>query len=110
MGLFGLSSFIVERRYKEIGIRKVYGASVSQITRMIVIDFIKLISIAIILAFPLSYYVSNMWLDNFAYRIKLSWEQFLVAGVIVIAVALSTVSFQVVKAAGKNPVDSLKYE
>jgi len=110
LGLFGLSSFLVERRYREIAIRKVNGASVFQIARRFVIDFVKLVMIAIILAFPVGYYFSINWLNNFAYKVNLTWQMFLVAGIIVIVVAFVTVSYQVVKAAGRNPVDSLKYE
>jgi len=110
LGLFGLSSFVVARRFKEIGIRKVNGASVFQIARLFVFDFIKLVLIAIVLAFPLGYYLSTTWLNNFAYKIHLSWQLFLLAGLIVIFIAVFTVSFQVFKASRRNPVDSLKYE
>nr|NQU90435.1 ABC transporter permease [Bacteroidota bacterium] len=110
LGLFGLSFFVTERRFKEIGIRKVNGATVFQITRMFIADFIKLILIAIVLAFPVGYYISASWLNNFDYKIQLSWHLFFIAGLIVIVVAIATVGFQVLRAAGKNPVDSLKYE
>jgi len=110
LGLFGLSSFMVERRYKEIAIRKVNGASIIQLARMFVIDFVKLVLIAIVLALPLGYFLSVNWLNNFAYKIQMSWQMFFISGIIVIVVALATVSFQVIRAAGRNPVDSLKYE
>jgi putative ABC transport system permease protein len=110
LGLFGLSSFVVERRNKEIGIRKVNGATVFQIARLFVFDFVKLVLLAIILAIPLGYYVSTNWLSHFAYKIHLSWLLFFYAGLIVLLVALATVSFQVVQASRRNPVDSLKYE
>jgi len=110
LGLFGLSSFMVERRYREIAIRKVNGASILQIVHIFVIDFVKLVFIAIVLALPLGYYLSVNWLNNFAYKIQMSWQLFFIAGLIVIIVALATVSLQVIRAAGRNPVDSLKYE
>ncbi len=110
MGLFGLSSFMIERRFKEIGIRKVNGASVFQIAGIFISDFIKLVIIAIILGVPAGYYFSNNWLDNFAYKTDLSWIQFVVAGFSVILIALFTVGIQVYRAAMKNPVDVLRYE
>lgn len=110
MGLFGLSSFIIQRRYKEVGIRKINGASVSQIAGIFISDFIKLILIAIILAIPLAYYLSISWLDNFAYKTHLTWAPFAIAALIVIVIALVTVIFQIYLAARKNPVDVLRYE
>jgi putative ABC transport system permease protein len=110
LGLFGLSSFMIERKYREIAIRKVNGASILQIARMFVIDFVKLVIIAIVIALPVGYFLSANWLNNFAYKINLTWQMFFISGIIVIVVAIATVSFQVIRAAGRNPVDSLKYE
>ncbi len=110
MGLFGLSSFMIERRFKEIGIRQVFGASISKIVVIFLSDFIKLVLIAIFLAVPVGYYFSINWLDNFAYKINLSWTIFAVAGLIVIITALLTVILQVYRASRKNPVDVLRYE
>jgi ABC-type antimicrobial peptide transport system permease subunit len=110
MGLFGLSSFLIERRFKEIGIRKVFGASISKIVVIFLSDFIKLVFIAIFLAVPVGYYFSINWLDNFAYKINLPWTIFAVAGLIVIITALLTVILQVYRASRKNPVDVLRYE
>jgi putative ABC transport system permease protein len=110
MGLFGLSSFLIERRFKEIGIRKVHGASVSRIVLTFLSEFAKLVFIAIILAVPAGYYFSINWLDNFAYKTTLSWTLFLGAGIIVILIALLTVILQVYRASRKNPSDVLRYE
>jgi len=110
LGLFGLATYTAEQRTKEIGIRKVLGASVTSVTKMLSKDFIKLVFIACIIAFPLSWWAMNKWLQSFAYRINISWWIFLVAGVAAILIALITVSFQAIKAAMANPVDSLKNE
>jgi len=110
LGLFGLATYTAEQRTKEIGIRKVLGASVTSVTKMLSKDFIKLVFIACLIAFPLSWWAMNKWLQSFAYRINVSWWIFLVAGVTAILIALITVSFQAVKAAMANPVDSLKNE
>ena len=110
LGLFGLSSFMIARKYREIAIRKVNGASILQIARMFVIDFVKLVIIAIAMALPVGYFLSIDWLNNFAYKIHMTWQMFFITGIIVIVVAIATVSFQVIRAAGRNPVDSLKYE
>lgn len=110
LGLFGLITYTAEQRTKEIGIRKVLGADVSQITGMLSKDFIKLVCIAILIAFPISYWAMNKWLQNFAYRINTSWWMFVTAGVIALLVALITVSFQAIKAAVANPVKSLRTE
>ncbi len=110
LGLFGLASFIVEQRTKEIGIRKVLGASVPNIYVLLSTDILKLILIATALSWPLSFYTMKNWLENFAYRIDFSHLTFLLAGVIAFIVALSTVTTQAMKAANTNPVDSLKYE
>ena len=110
LGLFGLISFTTELRRKEIGIRKVLGASVVVITSLISRDFLKLVIIAIIIASPVAYYVMNTWLQDYAYRINISWWMISVAGVIAILIALITVSFQAIKAAIANPVESLRSE
>lgn len=108
LGLFGLSTFIVLQRTKEVGIRKVLGASVTQLTAMLSKDFVKLVLIAVVLASPIAWYVMNKWLQDFAYRISISGWVFAIAGVIAIATAIITVSFQAIKAAMSNPVNSLK--
>ncbi|SFE73424.1 putative ABC transport system permease protein [Chitinophaga sp. CF118] len=110
MGLFGLSILISRQRMKEIGIRKVLGASVLGITTLLSKDFMKLIGVAIILATPLAWFVMNKWLENFANRINVEWWMLLMAGIISIFIALLTISFQSVKAALMNPVRSLKTE
>ena len=110
LGLFGLVAFVAEQRRKEIGIRKVLGASVTSVTKMLSKDFIKLVFIACLIAFPLSWWAMNKWLQSFAYRINISWWIFLVAGVIAIFIAVITVSFHAIKAAVANPVESLRSE
>ncbi len=110
LGLFGLATFAAEQRTKEIGIRKVLGASVSNIVNMLSKDFVKLVVIAMLLAFPLSWYFMNKWLQDFAYRIDLGWKMFFVAGLLAILIALITVSVQAVKAAIVNPVKNLRTE
>lgn len=109
-GLLGLTAFIVMRRTKEIGIRKVAGASVKSIAFMLSRDFLKLVFIAIIIAFPLAWWAMNIWLQNFAYRITIGLDVFLIAGASVILVTLITVSFHAIKAAISNPVKSLRTE
>ena len=104
LGLFGLATYTAEQRTKEIGIRKVLGASVTSVTKMLSKDFIKLVFIACLIAFPLSWWAMNKWLQSFAYRINISWWIFLVAGITAILIALITVSFQAIKAAMANPV------
>ncbi len=110
LGLFGLSAFTAIQRTKEIGIRKVMGASVQNILSLLTKDFSKLIVIAILIASPLSWYIMSNWLQSFAYRIELSWLIFLVSGLIVIMIALLTVSIHTLKAASSDPVKSLRYE
>ncbi|MEP7111603.1 MAG: FtsX-like permease family protein [Ferruginibacter sp.] len=110
LGLFGLSAFTITQRIKEIGIRKVLGASISNIVRMISKDFLKLVVIAALLAFPVAWYVMHEWLQDFAYRIGISWWVFVLAAVIALLIALLTVSFQAIKAAVVNPVESLRTE
>ncbi|HLL42954.1 MAG TPA: FtsX-like permease family protein, partial [Segetibacter sp.] len=110
LGLFGLSMFVVKRKVKEIGVRKVLGASVSGIVSLLSKDFISLVFIAFIIATPLSWYFMNEWLENFAYRINISGWVFVLAGLSAILIALITVSFQAIKAAIANPVKSLRTE
>jgi putative ABC transport system permease protein len=110
MGMFGLISLFAKQRVKEIGIRKVLGASVSGIVKLLSKDFLLLVSIAIIIATPIAWYVMNNWLQDFAYRITISWWMFLLSGCITILIALITVSFQAIKAAVANPVESLRTE
>ena len=110
LGLFGLSAYTAERRTKEIGVRKVLGASVGSIVGLLSKEFIKLVLIAIVLGSPIAWYAMNTWLQDFAYHIEISWWMFAVAGVLAIVIALLTVSFQSVKAALMNPVKSLKSE
>jgi putative ABC transport system permease protein len=110
LGLFGLATFTAEQRTKEIGIRKVLGASVTQVTNMLSKEFLKLVLAGCIIAFPLAYWVMSKWLQDFAYRITISWWIFFIAGFIAMLIALVTVSFQAIKAALMNPVKSLKSE
>ena len=110
LGLFGLATYTAEQRSKEIGIRKVLGASVTQVTSMLSKEFVKLVLIACIIAFPLSYWAMNKWLQDFAYRINISWWVFVLAGIAALLIALFTVSFKAIKAALANPVKSLRTE
>jgi len=110
LGLFGLVTYTAEQRTKEIGIRKVLGASVIQVTQMLSREFVKLVLIASVIALPVSWYAMNKWLESFAYRIHISWWVFPVAALSALFIALFTVSFQAVKAALANPVKSLKNE
>lgn len=110
LGLFGLAAYAAEQRTKEIGIRKVLGASIASITSMLSKDFIKLVCIAILIASPLAWYGMNKWLQGFAYRADFNWWFFVAAGGIAVFIAFITVSFQSIKAALMNPVNSLKAE
>ncbi|MCB0551720.1 MAG: FtsX-like permease family protein, partial [Phaeodactylibacter sp.] len=110
LGLFGLSAFAGEQRAKEIGIRKVLGASVTGIVALLSQDFLKLVLLALILASPLAWYFMEKWLENFAYRIEIQWWVFALAGAIAAMVAFLTVIFQSVKAALANPVEALRSE
>ena len=110
LGLFGLATFMAYRRTKEIGIRKVLGASVAAITGLLAKDFLKLVLIAILLASPAAWWAMNKWLENFAYRIELQWWMFAGAGLAAIGIAFLTVSFQSIKAALTDPVKSLRSE
>ena len=110
LGLFGLAAFSAEQRTKEIGIRKVFGATVAGIMVLLSKDFARLVLVAIVLAAPLAFLAMNRWLETFAYRTELSWEIFLAAGLAALLVALSTVSYQAIRAARANPIDSLRHE
>lgn len=110
LGLFGLAAFSAEQRKKEIGVRKVLGASVAGVVRLLSKDFLKLVGISILIATPVAWSAMNKWLQSFSYRINISWWMFALAGAIAIAIALITVSFQSIKAAMANPVKSLRTE
>ncbi|HEX5555061.1 MAG TPA: FtsX-like permease family protein [Chitinophagaceae bacterium] len=110
LGLLGLATFTAQRRRKEIGIRKVLGAGVGNIIRLISMDFLKLVFVAIVIGTPIAWLVMNKWLQNFAYRTNISWWIFVVVGLVAILIALITVSWQAVRAAIANPVKSLRTE
>jgi putative ABC transport system permease protein len=110
MGLFGLATYAAEQRLKEIGIRKVLGASVASIVEMLSADFMKLILISALIAFPVSWWAMHNWLTNFAFRVNIAWWVYLVAAGIAFFIALTTISFQAIKAALSNPVNSLRAE
>lgn len=110
IGLFGLASFLTEIRTKEIGIRKVNGASMITIVRLLNFEFIKWVLIANIIAWPTAYYFMSDWIQNFAYRINITWEFFVAGAIISLIIALITVSFQTIRAANRNPIESLRYE
>jgi len=110
LGLFGLATFTAQVKTKEIGIRKVLGANVSGIVKLLSKDFLKLVIIAIVIATPIAWWAINKWLEGFAYRINISWWVFAVAGILALLIALATISFQAIKAAVANPVDSLRSE
>lgn len=110
LGLFGLAAFTAEQRTKEIGVRKVLGASVASIVTLLSKDFVKLVLIAIVISSPIAWYVMNQWLQGFAYKIDIAWWVFALAGVLAMGIALLTVSFQSIKAALMNPVKSLRSE
>ncbi|SEI44893.1 putative ABC transport system permease protein [Dyadobacter sp. SG02] len=110
LGLFGLAAFAAQQRIKEIGVRKVLGASVTNIVGLLSGDFVKLVIVSILIATPLTWYLMNRWLDDFAYKISLQWWMFAGAGALAVIIALLTVSTQAIKAAVTNPVKSLKSE
>jgi len=110
LGLFGLTLLIINKRIKEIGIRKVNGARISEILTMLNKDFVKWVVIAIVIATPVAWYAMNKWLENFAYKTELSWWIFALAGLLALGIALLTVSWQSWRAATRNPVEALRYE
>ncbi|MBU1822333.1 MAG: ABC transporter permease, partial [Bacteroidetes bacterium] len=110
LGLFGLAAFTAEQRTKEIGVRKVLGASVVSITTLLSRDFLKLVLVSIVIATPVAWYLMQNWMEDFQYRIGIEWWVFVVAALLALAVAFLTVSFQAVKAALMNPVKSLRSE
>lgn len=110
LGLFGLAAYTAEKRTKEIGIRKVLGASAQSLAGLLSMDFLKLVAISCIIAFPIAWWMMNSWLQNYEYRIKINWTIFLFAGLLALLIALVTVSFQAIKTAIANPVESLRSE
>lgn len=110
LGLFGLAAFNAEKRTKEIGVRKVLGASVSQISYRLTMDFLKLVAIAILISLPIGWFAMNKWLEDFSYRIEVSWWILALAGFLAIVIAILTVSYQSIKAAIVNPIKSLRTE
>jgi putative ABC transport system permease protein len=110
LGLFALIAHLSSRRTKEIGIRKINGAKIIDIMVLLSRDFIKLVTIAFVKACPIAWYTMNSWLQNFAYKTELSWWVFGLSGIIALAIAILTVSYQTCRAATRNPVDALRYE
>jgi len=110
MGVFGLSAFLADQRRKEVGIRKVLGASVSKIVYLLSRDLIRMVLLANIIGWPVAYYALRKWLQNFAYRTNIGLEIFLLSTILILFVAFCTVSYQAIRAALANPVDSLRYE
>lgn len=110
LGLYGLSAYMTELRTKEISIRKVFGGSVAGVTAMLSRDFVKLVILANLIAWPIAWFATNSWLQNFAYRIEISWWIFVFAGGLALAIALATVATQAIRAASANPAKALRYE
>lgn len=110
LGLYGLASFMAVQRIKEVGIRKVLGATTGNIVSLFTKEFIVLIAIAFVIATPVAWYYMHQWLQDYAYRINMSWWLFAAGGLVAIIIALATISFQAIKAALANPVNSLRTE
>ena len=110
LGLFSLAAYTAERRIKEIGIRKVLGASVSGLAGLLSKDFLQLVGVSCLVAFPVAWYIMHNWLQNYEYRVSIHWWIFAIAGVSAMLIALATVSFQAIKAALANTVKSLRSE
>ena len=110
LGLFGLISFAAEQRTKEIGVRKVLGASIGRIVRMMAADFAGLVGLAVLIAGPIWYWIAGQWLASFAYRIRLDVWIFVFAGLLVFGLALGAVTLRAVRAAAGDPVEALRYE
>jgi predicted permease len=110
LGIFGLSSYTAEQRTKEIGIRRILGASISSVVKHISKEFVFLVIIANVIAWPLAYFLISQWLQGFAYRIAMGWMIFILAGIVVLVLSLFTISWQIIRAATANPVASLRYD
>jgi putative ABC transport system permease protein len=110
IGLFGLVTFTIEQRVKEIGIRKVLGSSVAQIITLVTRDFLVLVCISFLVAFPTAFFLGKQWLQDFAYRIDIPWWIFLAAAILTVLLAMATISLRSIKAALANPVEALRNE
>jgi putative ABC transport system permease protein len=110
LGLFGITTYTAQLKKREIGIRKVLGASIFQVTKLLSSDFLILVAVSAVIAIPLAWYVMDLWLQDFVYRIPMSWWIFALAGGITLVIAIITVSFQAIRAAIANPVKSLRTE
>jgi ABC-type antimicrobial peptide transport system permease subunit len=110
LGLFGLASYMTEQRKKETGIRKVMGASVMGLVSMFTKNFLKLVTFSFILSAPVAWYLSTQWLDNFAFKIDVGIQPFIIGGLSAVIISIATVSYHTIKVATANPIDSLKYE
>ena len=110
MGMLGLASFSVVQRTKEVGIRKVLGATVTHIVLLLSQDFAKPVLVAILIALPIAYVLMHRWLEDFAYRVEISWSVFLLVGLSALGIALLTVSYHAIRAATADPVETLRYE
>ena len=110
LGLFGLATYMAENRIKEIAVRKVLGASVAGITSLLSKDFLKLVAISILIASPIAWWGMNTWLKNFPYHVSIHWWVFILSGIMALFIALTTVSFQAIRAGLSNPVKSLRTE
>jgi ABC-type antimicrobial peptide transport system permease subunit len=110
LGLFGLAAYMAENRIKEIGVRKVLGASVMEITTLLSKDFLKLVIISLVIASPIAWYAMRQWLSGYTYRASIEWWVFVGAGIVAILISLLTVSYQAIRAAITNPVKSLRTE
>lgn len=110
LGLFGLAAYTAEQRIKEIGIRKVLGASITSLASMLSAEFLKLVLLSTLLAFPIAWYAMHTWLQNYQYHVAIQWWVFAVAGAAAILIAVATISYQAIKAALMNPVKAIKAE
>jgi putative ABC transport system permease protein len=110
LGLFALSAFMVEQRGKEIGIRIVLGASLKNVVRLLTQNFVILITISFLIAAPIAWYLMNLWLQDYAYKVEITWDIFVIAAILSIMIALATVSYQAIRAAFTSPVKNLRAE
>jgi putative ABC transport system permease protein len=110
LGLFGLATYTAQVKVKEIGIRKVLGASVANITNMLSKEFLLLVVVSLLIASPIAWFAMNKWLENYVYRINVQWWMFALAGILALIIAFATISFQAIRAALANPVKSLRSE